>query len=484
MPSPPPDPTDRDEPGERDRHVVVVGGGIAGLAAAWFLRRDAASAGTGVRVSVLEGSPVLGGKLRVSEVAGVAVDEGAESLLLRRPEGVAMIAAAGLGGDQVEAVTSSAAIWSRGHLHPMPAGTVMGVPTDLRRLAESGLLNPLELARVPLDTWLPRTPVGDDVSVGHYVASRVGRPVVTRLVEPLLGGVYAGHADLLSLAATLPQLLAHVRRDKSLLGAAAAARRAAPPTEGPVFGSLLGGLGRLPDALARAGAAQVRTGETVRALRRTPGGWALTVGSTRAPRLVEADAVVLAVPAPAASRLLRPLLNMAATDLAAIPYASTVIVTLAFAAPLASALPSGSGFLVPPADRRPVKAVTYSTQKWGWYAEAAPGVVVVRLSLGRQGEEATLQRDDDELVEQARTDLADAVGLRDTPLDARVTRWGGGLPQYTVGHLARVERIRAAVAAVGGLALCGAAYDGIGVPACVASAERAAAEILGDWRHG
>jgi protoporphyrinogen/coproporphyrinogen III oxidase len=463
------------------RHVAVVGGGIAGLAAAWFLRRDG---GPDLQVTVLEGAPVTGGKLRVSEVAGVPVDEGAESLLLRRPEGVALVRAAGLGDALVDAATTSASIWSRGALRPLPAGTLMGVPTDLRALAASGLLTPQELARVPLDAWLPRTPVGDDLAVGRYVAARMGRAVVDRLVEPLLGGVYAGHANLLSLDATLPQLAPHARRERTLLAAARAARAETPAADGPVFGALRGGLGRLPAAVAEASGARVRTGATVRELRRTPDGWALTVGPTRAPEQVHADAVVLAVPAAPAARLLQAAAPAAAADLAGISYASMGIVTLAFPAAAFPQPLTGSGFLVPPVEGRLVKAATFSTSKWGWYAGDAPGLVVVRLSVGRFGEEADLQRDDDELVGLALADLRDAVGVTGTPIDTRVTRWGGGLPQYAVGHRARVDRVRAAVAAHPGLAVCGAAYDGVGIPAAVASAEHAARRVLGQWEHG
>ena len=465
-----------------DRHVVVVGGGISGLAAAWFLRREAQRGGHRIRVTVLEGSAQLGGKLRVSDVGGAPVDEGAESLLLRRDEGAALARAAGLGHDLVPAATSTASIWSRGQLRPMPQHTVTGVPTDLRALAATGLLTPLELARIPLDAWLPRTEVGEDIPVGRLVAARLGRAVVDRLVEPLLGGVYAGHADLLSLDATIPQLAAHARRERSLLAAARAARAAAPPAEGPVFGALRGGLGRLPGAVAAASGAEVRLGTTVRELRRTVDGWALTVGATRAPELVTADAVVLAVPAAPAARLLRAEVATAATDLAAVAYASMAIVTLAF--PADAALPAGSGFLVPPVDERLVKAVTFTTNKWSWYAETGSDLHVVRLSVGRLGEESALQRDDAELVGLARAELAEAVGPLPSPVDSRVTRWGGGLPQYAVGHRARVDRVRAAVALQPGLAVCGAAYDGIGIPACVASAERAACDLLGQWSHG
>jgi oxygen-dependent protoporphyrinogen oxidase len=360
----------------------------------------------------------------------------------------------------------------------------MGVPSDLRSLAASGLLTGRELSRVPVDSWLPRTRTGDDVSVGRYVAARMGRAVVDRLVEPLLGGVYAGRADDLSLDATLPQLAPYARRERSLLAAARASRAAADAgsQDGAVFGAPRGGVGRLPAAVARLSGATVRTGATVRELGRTPDGWRLVVGPTRSPEEVLADAVVLAVPAAPTARLLRPHAAAAASELTQIRYSSMAVVALAFPATAFPAVPAGSGFLVPPVDGRSVKAVTFSSTKWGWYAGAAPGLVVVRASVGRMGEEAVLQRDDADLVDLVLADLTDALGVTDPPLDARVTRWGGGLPQYTVGHRGRVERIRAAVAELPGLAVAGAAYDGVGVPACVASGAQAALEVLRQWR--
>ena len=468
------------------RHVVVVGGGISGLAAAWFLHRDGPP---DLRVTVLEGSPQIGGKLRVSEVAGVPVDEGAESLLLRRPEAVDLAVAVGLGDDLEDAATSSASIWSRGQMRPVPTGTVMGIPTDLRALARTGLLTARELARVPADSWLPGQPLSGDVAVGKHVARRMGHAIVERLVEPLLGGVYAGRADLLSLEATMPQLVAPARRHRSLLAAAREARANADGADvavfgaprAAVFGAPRGGVGRLPAAVARASAATVRTGATVRDLARTPTGWALTIGSTRAPERLEADAVILAVPPTAAARLLRDTVPAAAAELSVVRSASMAIITLAFPRTAFRSPPQGSGFLVPPADGRVIKAVTFSSTKWGWYADAAPATVVVRLSVGRLDEEGDLQRDNPELVEVALAELTDAIGVIDPPVDARVSRWGGGLPQYAVGHLGRVQRVRAVVAAQPGLAVCGATYDGVGIPACVASAQSAAGQVLRQW---
>jgi oxygen-dependent protoporphyrinogen oxidase len=242
-----------------------------------------------------------------------------------------------------------------------------------------------------------------------------------------------------------------------------------------------GGIGRLPGAVAdalRASGAEIRTDAPVHGLRRTPDGWTAAVpGET-----LTADAVVLAVPAPAAAHLLAREVPAAAGELGSVEYASMALVTMAFRRGDLTRVPGGSGFLVPPVDGRSIKAATFSANKWRWTADEDPELFVLRASLGRYGEEAILKRDDGELAELALQDLESATGLTHgrtaAPVDTVVTRWDGGLPQYPVGHLERVARIRRYAAGVPGLALCGAAYGGVGIPACVADGRRAAEATL------
>jgi oxygen-dependent protoporphyrinogen oxidase len=474
-------------------HVVIVGGGITGLAAAFYLRDEP------VRVTVLEGSPRPGGKLSVSEVGGVAVDEGAEALLVTRPEGTALIAEAGLADQRTAPGPTSSAIWTLGALRPLPRRQYMGVPSDLAELARSGVLSGDGVARARQDLELPPTERDGDVPVARYVGARLGAEVVDRLVDPLLGGVYAGRSAELSFDATLPALSAASRRHRSLAEAAGsllpplpagASPATAPGTRagGSVFTSLAGGLGMLPAYLAKASGAEVRTSAMVRELAPAAAGWRLTLGSAAVPERIDADAVIVAIPARPAGRLLAavPGASAAVTALGDIGYASMAIVTLAyprsaFPAPGLAAL-GWSGYLVPAVDGRAVKAVTFSSVKWPHLAQTSPGapgpLEIVRCSVGRIGEEALLQRSDDELTALAAAELAEATGVRGGPAASRVTRWGGALPQYTVGHLDRVAAIRAAVAARPGLAVCGAAYDGVGVPACVATARTAVSQVL------
>ncbi|MEV0240989.1 protoporphyrinogen oxidase [Streptomyces sp. NPDC050674] len=458
---------------EVHRQVVVIGAGIAGLAAAHRLLER------GARVTVLEASGRVGGKLLPGEIAGARVDLGAESMLARRPEAVALAREVGLAGRLQPPATATASLWTRGALRPFPKGHVMGVPGTASALA--GVVSEEGLARIERDAELPRTEVGDDVAVGEYVARRLGREVVDRLLEPMLGGVYAGDAYRISMRSAVPQLFQVARTHTSLTAGVRElqAKAAAAGQTGPVFMGIQGGIGTLPLAVAdsvRARGGEILTRTPVTELRRTPeGGWQVASGE----RAWRADAVVVAAPAPVAARLLRAKTPGAAAELDAVEYASMALVTLAYRRS-ETALPDGSGFLVPPVDGRTIKASTFASRKWGWIAEENPDLVVLRTSVGRYGETEILRRDDSELVEVSRDDLKAATGLDATPVATRVTRWDDGLPQYPVGHHARVARIREHVARLPGLAVCGAPYDGVGIPACIASAYAAVDQIHGD----
>jgi protoporphyrinogen/coproporphyrinogen III oxidase len=453
--------------------VVVVGGGISGLSAAWRITEFAAD----TEVVVLEAADAVGGKLRVASVGGVPVDVGAEAMLTRRPEGVELAKDAGLGDALIEPLTTSAAVYAGGAAHPLPARTMLGVPGDAGALRSSGVLSHAAMSIVDSEpSHPPLEPLLDDVAVGPLVRSRLGDEVVERLVEPLLGGVYAGRADELSLQATMPALAAQLRAGGSLVRAAAVVSGGAGGG-GPVFTSLAGGLGRLPIALAASGHFAVRTGITVRAIRRTPAGFALDCGPVPRPELVEADAVVVAVPPGKAARLLRDVAPAAGAELSTVDTASVAIVTLAYRGVTP---PAGSGLLVGTREGYRVKAVTLSSRKWPITRD---GLTILRASVGRVGETADLQHDDAELIALARHELPALIGVDAEPVDALVTRWGGGLPQYAVGHLDKVVRIQEAVAAVPGLAVCGATYGGIGIPACIASGRQAAQRILARERQ-
>ncbi len=442
--------------------VVVIGGGIAGLAAAHALH--------GTDVVVLESTGQIGGKLRTSDIEGLPVDEGAESFLARVPEALGLARAVGLDAALVHPAASQASIWARGKLRPIPPRTMLGVPSSVSSLR--GVLSAPERLRAALDLVLP---AGDDEpkdeAVSSFVGRRLGSAVVDRLVEPLLGGVYAGRAEHLSVRATMPALTTVAG---SLMRAAQVALPADAGSAGPVFATVVGGLGRFVDAVRDASGAEFVLGRTVRELRRTTSGFAVVHGPTTDARELTADAVVVAVPPTPAARLLGEIAPQAAAELEQIEMASVVLVTLVWRRADVS-VPPGSGYLVPPSAGRPVKGVTVASAKWAHLDDGEH--VAVRCSFGRYGETADLQRDDAELVALAVDEIGRTGRVTAPPIATRVSRWGGALPQYAVGHVDRVRRIRAAVAAVPGLAVCGAAYEGVGIPACIRTGQQAADHV-------
>jgi oxygen-dependent protoporphyrinogen oxidase len=453
------------------RRYAVVGGGIAGLAAAHKLHE----LDPGARVILLERGARLGGKIHTEPFVGRPIETGAETFLLREggqeSAALALARRLGLGDALVHPAAVPAALAVQRELCPVPVGTLMGIPADPQRVAR---LAPVVAGR-DVDEGRPLLAPGEDVAVGELVRARLGDPVVDRLVDPLLGGVYAGRADRLSLQATVPGLHRTAATEHTLAGAVRAAMAAAPRPDGsPIFASLHGGLSVLVSAVARACGADVRLGRTARALRPAADRWQLTVGATTDESTVEADAVVLAVPAAPAARLLAPVAEPAATALAELEYASIVLVTLAL--PAETTLPDLSGFLVPAAEGYAVKAATFFTTKWPHLAQPRGGPVVVRASLGRFGDTRVLQRTDDDLVDLVRAELSQLLGTRlPEPVASRVNRWGGALPQYGVGHVARTASVRSSLPPT--LALAGAVADGVGIAACVRSGEAAATRV-------
>jgi oxygen-dependent protoporphyrinogen oxidase len=478
--------------------VAVVGGGVSGLAAAHRLRT---LLGPAAEVVVLEQRDRLGGVLRTVDLAGVPYDVGAEAFLWRRPEARALLDELGLADEVVHPAGAAPSVRAGGGTVPLPPGTLLGVPTSGARL--DGVLSPAgtAAAHAERDLLLAWT-AGADVALGGLLRERFGDELADRLADPLLGGVYAGRVDVLGLRATLPAVAAALDAGAPSLTAAAdratavPASRAAPgvrqpestpsadpsgaPVD-PVFGALRGGYATLVDALVAA--VDVRLSTTVRALHRLPDGWRLVLRPGQ--DALDVDAVVLAVPAPAVARLLAEVVPAAARVAGEIELASSVVVALAYRDADAQRLPMTSGVLVAAGEPLSIKAATHSSRKWAHLAAAATdGLVRLRTSLGRFGEEATLQVDDAELVARSRADLAVLAGITAAPVAVHVQRWGGGLPQYAVGHLDRVRAIEDAVAAVPGLAVTGAALHGVGVPACVGTARLAAERVAAQLTDG
>lgn len=453
--------------------VVVVGGGITGLAAA---RRFAA---TGCTVTVLESGPTWGGKLAPTSIDSVRLDTGAESVLARRPEATDLIEDLGLGPVRVHPTTAKPRLLVDHELRALPP-SVLGVPTDLEQLrpllSDAGFRQAGASVTRPLD-------LDQDRPIGVVVDEQFGPEVTDRLLEPLLGGVYAGRSRDLSFAAVSPALFAAARSGGTLLEHAQATARPALGT--PVFAGLSGGVSQIIDRLlADLGerGVELRSGVTVQQIERGPDGrYAVQVTEAARSRTIEAEAVLVTAPAPPTGRLLAPLAP-GAVNFGQIPYASVAVITLV----VRGLALTSSGLLVPPGELPTVKALTHSSLKWDWVAEHAeqawgPSTAVVRASVGRIGEAALLQLGDTALVTRTWVEVAALPGWAGAELvTSAVTRWGGALPQYRVGHRDLVAGFRAQLADLPGLAVAGAALDGVGVAACLGSAERAVTKIMTD----
>jgi len=491
---------------DRPGPVVVVGGGIAGLTAALELAEVGAAA-----VTVVEAAGRFGGKIETSRLGGLVVEAGADSFLAGKPAGLALCQRLGITDRLVNSSTSDRRtfVWSRGRLRELPEGLVLGSPARAWSLLRSGLLSPVGAARLVADVAVPRRkpaagPGPDrggaaEETVAGFFTRRLGPEAYTRVVEPLLGGIHAGDAARLSLAATFPRFVEMEDRHGGLVRAALAGRipdrlrrkgsrnprRRKTGTVSPVgavpegrtpFVSFRTGMSELIEALVsrlEALGVELRTGRAVAAIRAVEGGYEVVLDGGGA---LPATAVVLATAAPVAAELVRNLCPVAAAGLEEIEHASTATVSLAYRADEVGTAPAGYGFVVPRAEGRHLLAGTWGSGKWPGRVPA--GRVLVRGYVGGVGREAVLEADDDGLVHLVRAELGALAGISGAPVHSEVHRYPDGMPQYTVGHLGRVERIRGALAACPGLAVTGAAYGGVGIPDCIADAQTTARAVL------
>lgn len=453
----------------RDPRIAIVGAGISGLVAAHRVRRLLGERAT---ITMWEAGPLAGGSLRGAGVAGVPIDIGAEAFLARRPEVPRLLAELELAGEQVSPSGLRPVIWSGAAAHPLPSGTLMGIPAKAESLA--GLVSARTLERIAAEPSAPlEWDTHGDTDIGSFVASRFGPEVLSASVDPLLGGVYAGLSSGIGVRAGLPTLAAALDAGAPSLSAAVSAALPAPQA-GPVFGAIRGGYPRLVRALLESAKPVVLYGSAVTGLRPTPGGWLVR---SRAGADTCVDAVVVAAPATQVARLLAGPAPVAAELAAGIQLASSVLVALAF--PREVELPPHSGILVATSEPLRVKAFTLSSRKWPHLAAHR----IVRASLGRFGGEPMHLLPDSELIAAARADFATVTGIAVPPLDAAVQRWPAALPQYGPGHLALVAEIEKEIAGLPGLELAGSYLRGVGVGACVGAAEAAAVRIAGHVRR-
>ena len=465
-----------------------MGGGISGLACAYYLRRHASDAPP-IDIVLVESRSMLGGKISTQVISGCHVDTGPDAYLARAPELAALVDALGL-SDEVRAPAAGGAwIWSRRRRRPLPASLLFGVPGNLLPLLRSGLLSPVGVARAGLDLVLPSSQLPADPSVADLLRTRFGSQVFERLVQPLLGGVHAGDASRLSLASAAPEIASLSLTSRSLyLGLRGRTRAmrvtsAAVPAGGspaakpsaPLV-SVNGGLGRLTEALVgELDEVDIRTGVSVVSVTRVPHGFAVSLSDGS---VEYADHVVLATPAFVTADLLRTAAPAVSVELDAIPYVDVATVTLFFSADEMPTLPQGTGFLVPPEEKAFIVGCTWLSAKWAHVADGKH--VIVRAMVGRAGDDRWVTMTDAAIVETVRSDLARMTGKTPPPVDVIVTRWPRAMAQYDVGHGEILTAIDAALASVPGLRVTGAAYRGSGLAGCVAQARATASAVMAD----
>ena len=458
------------------RRVVVVGAGITGLSAAHRLMVDRPR----LEVVVLEASPVPGGKLVTNTFAGLPVDEGADSFLVRVPWAVDLCAELGISDELVAPSARSASLWLDDRLRPIPSGSVFGLPLDPGSV-QPGLLPEDDLARLA-GPGLPAEPLpaGDgpagDLSIGEVIRSCAGQAVLERLVDPLLGGINAGLADDMSCAAMAPQFLRAARSDEGLLATLRLAVAGADP-DAPIFNGHPAGMSRLAETLAGRLGDRIRTGRRVTSISRLGDRW--SVGTDDGAE--EADAVVVTAPAFVAAPLVEEVCPTAGAALGGIRHASVSLAAIAYRRSDLEVPSDQSGFLVPRGSDMLMTACSYAGSKWSHLDDGEH--TVLRVSAGRIDDDRALHMDDAELVAALRRDLAATLGVRADPAEVRVRRWPDSLAQFPVGHRRQMaEMVLALGQDAPGLYVTGSAHNGVGIPACVRSGNEAAfavSEFLG-----
>jgi oxygen-dependent protoporphyrinogen oxidase len=463
--------------------VAIVGGGITGLAAAFALQEQGATGGPTPACTLIEASPAWGGKIATHRVGDCVIEAGPDSFLSQKPWALDLCARLGIADRLINTneVQKKTVIYSRGRLRELPEGLVVIVPRKLGPFLRSGLLSWRGMARMGLDLVLPPRREDGDESLAGFFTRRLGREAFERFIEPLMAGIYAGDAEQISLRATFPRFLDLERKHGSLIRGMLASRAQTGAPARTMFVTLRDGLGDLAGTLVeriRQGGAVLRAGQPVTALRvrsSAPGRgtYELLLADGA---VVAADAVVLTTPAFASAILVRPLSPGTADLLESIPYASTVTISFIYETDRVGSVLSGFGFVVPRTEGSALLAATYTSLKWPH--RTPPHQIAVRCYLGGAGREGVLALSDEELSRRAREELRKITGLEAEPTYAEINRWERAMPQYTLGHLDRIEAIGRSLGNHRGLLLAGAAYRGIGIPDCIREGSDAATGVM------
>jgi protoporphyrinogen/coproporphyrinogen III oxidase len=455
--------------------VVIIGGGIAGLAAAYQLQTRARAAHLPLDFRLIDGAPVFGGKIVSSRIEGFVVEGGPDSFLTQKTAALDLCRALGLGDELIP--TNDAArkifLWSRGKLRPMPDGVMLIVPTRVMPFLSSSLISWRGKLRMGLEVLIPPGGGDDDESLAHFVRRRLGREALDQIAEPMLAGIYVADAETLSVRSTFPRLLALEKKHGSLIRGM---RSLASKSKGSAstFMTLRGGLQTLVEALVdQLDPHALLPGRRVVALARDASGYHLTLNDGA---IVHADALVLATPASTSAELLQALDPALAAALRAIRYVSSATVSLGFRRAELNHPLNGFGFLVPSHERRNITGCTWTSTKFE--QRAPPGHALLRAFVGGAYDEQVAEEADEALVRIVRAELRALMGISAAPVLSKVFRWPKANPQYTVGHQARVAAIERLAAQHSGLYLAGAAYHGVGIPDCIEDGTRAAKQIL------
>jgi len=468
-------------------HLVIIGGGITGLSAAFYAKKRLEAAGARARLTLLEPTAALGGKIHTLERDGFFIEKGPDSFLARKRPIIELTRDLGL-MDELTGTNPQAKktfIVRGGKLHRIPQGLSLGIPTEVWPFVQSGLISPLGKARAALDLVLPRRGEPGDESLGDFFERRLGREVLEQIAEPLLAGIYAGDLHALSLQATFPQFQAMEKRHRSLILGTLASKKAAQ-TEAmelpeavrhSTFLSYRRGLQTLVQGLVAAlKDVELRTGEAAASLVPAAEGGSGVLVTLAGGGTLAADGVIVTTPTYEAGRLLAAHVPAAAA-LQRIEYVSVANVIMAFER---SDIPfplDASGFVVPRREQRTITACTWTSAKWAHTAPA--GKAVLRCYVGRTGEQEWLGWSDEQLIQKARHDLGELLGLHAEPLFVEVTRLPQSMPQYPVGHLAQVAAFRAELAArMPGVLVTGAGFHGVGLPDCIRQGREAAEQLV------
>ena len=463
--------------------LIVIGGGIAGLSAAYYAQKQIPEA----QITLLESDSRWGGKIATERTDGFVIEGGPDTFLASKPWGVVLCKELGL-ADRLHGTnpkTKNTYVLHRNRLQPLPDGLAMMIPTNVQSILKTRLVSWFGKARMGFDFLQPAKALNGDESLGAFVSRRLGREAYENLIEPLMSGIYAGDGDQLSLASTFPYLRDLELKYGSLARGALEMRKKqvgakhASPLQGSrsAFLTPTTGLAEMVEALVeslRLDGVSLRLNVPVKSVSRLqPSTWNVTLDSGER---LESDSVILATPAPISGKLLESLDPALASVLQSIHYASTATVSLAYRLGDVPRSLDGYGYVIPRREGRRALACTWTSTK---FPHRAPdGYALIRIFIGRAGQDADMPRDESALTNLAREELKLTLGISAEPILSRVFVWENAMPQYNLGHPAKLSQIESALGNHPGLALAGNGYRGIGIPDCIHSGEMAVQTII------